>query len=299
MGVIAHFGLSLPVIQQVPARTAEWERAAGGAEILAIARAAERLGYRYVTCSDHVAVAASYAATMGATWYEPAATLGFVAGATERIELLVHVAVLPYRHPLVTAKTYATLDRLSGGRVLLGVGSGHAKPEFRTLGAPYEARGRFTDEAIAAIRAAWQHEVASYAGELVEFRDVIVSPRPVRPGGPPIWVGGNSKAALRRAATLGDGWIPWQLSVEDFAIAVAAGEKMRAESGRRASFASTFAWVAPIAVAVDAGRDELRSEIDRWAAAGATSFHIGVASRSLAEFLERMEWFASDVVTTG
>src|SRR5882724_11070178 len=194
---IAHFGLSLPIIQQVPARTAEWELGAGGGEILAIARAAERVGYRYVTCSDHVAVAASYAATMGATWYEPAATLGFVAGATERIELLVHVAVLPYRHPLVTAKTYATLDRLSGGRVLLGVGSGHAKPEFRALGAPYEARGRFTDEAIAAIRVAWQDEVASYAGEVVQFRDVMVSPRPVRPGGPPIWVGGNSKAALR------------------------------------------------------------------------------------------------------
>src|ERR1044071_8279424 len=133
---VAHFGLSLPVIQQVPGKAAEWERGAGGREILAIATAADRLGYRYVTCSDHVRVAASYAPTRGATWYEPAATLGFVAGATERIELLVHVAVLAYRHPLVTAKTYATLDRLSGGRVVLGVGAGHAKPEFRALGAP-------------------------------------------------------------------------------------------------------------------------------------------------------------------
>jgi alkanesulfonate monooxygenase SsuD/methylene tetrahydromethanopterin reductase-like flavin-dependent oxidoreductase (luciferase family) len=115
----AWFGLSLPVIQQVPAKTAEWEKAAGGGEILAIARAADRLGYRYVTCSDHVIVAASYASTMGATWYEPATTLGFIAAATERVELLTHVVVLPYRHPLVTAKTYATLDRLSGGRVIL------------------------------------------------------------------------------------------------------------------------------------------------------------------------------------
>jgi probable F420-dependent oxidoreductase len=290
--MIERFGLSLPIIQQVPGRTADWERAAGGAEILAVAREAERLGYRYVTCSDHVLVAASYAPTMGATWYEPAATLGFVAGATEQIGLLVHVAVLPYRHPLVTAKTYATLDRLSAGRVILGVGSGHAKPEFRALGAPYEARGGYTDEAIAALRAAWRDEVASYAGEHVRFRDVMISPRPVQPDGPPIWVGGNGRAALRRAAELGDGWIPWQLSVEDFAVAVAAGEKMRAESGRR----SPFQWVAPIAVSLDAQREDLRSEIDRWAAAGATSFHLGIASRSLQELLQRMEWFRREVV---
>jgi len=167
--MIGRFGLSLPIIQQVPGKTADWERAAGGAEILAIASAAERHGFRYVTCSDHVLVAASYAPTMGATWYEPAATLGFVAGATARIGLLVHVLVLAYRHPLVAAKTYATLDRLSGGRVILGVGSGHAKPEFRALGAPFEKRGRFTDEAIGAIRAAWRDEVASYAGELVQI----------------------------------------------------------------------------------------------------------------------------------
>ena len=289
--MISRFGLSLPVIQQVPGKTAEWERSAGGAEILAIARAADRFGYRYVTCSDHVVVAASYAATMGATWYEPAATLGFVAGVTERIELLVHVAVLAYRHPLVTAKTYATLDRLSGGRVILGVGSGHAKPEFRALGAPYEKRGRFTDEAIGAIRSAWRDDVASYDGELVKFRDVIVSPRPARDGGPPIWVGGNSKAALRRAAMLGDGWIPWQLTAEDFAIAVAAGEKMRADRGREGS----FSWVAPVAVKLDSQRDVLRTEIDRWAAAGATSFHVGIESGGLDEFIERMEWFQREV----
>src|SRR5262249_44763664 len=127
--MLASFGLSLPIIQQVPGTVAEWERTAGGDEILAIARAADRLGYRYLTCSDHVMVARAYAPTMGATWYDPAPTLGFIAGATERIGLLTHVIVLPYRHPLATAKTYATLDRLSGGRVILGVGSGHAKPE--------------------------------------------------------------------------------------------------------------------------------------------------------------------------
>jgi len=287
----SRFGLSLPVIQQVPAKATDWERDAGGGEILAIARAADRLGYRYVTCSDHVLVAASYAGAMGATWYEPSATLGFVAGATERIGLLTHVLVLAYRHPLVTAKTYATLDRLSGGRVILGVGSGHAKPEFRVLGAGYEARGRFTDEAIEAIRAAWRDPAASYQGELVQFRDVMISPRPLRPAGPPIWVGGNGKASLRRAARLGDGWIPWQLSVEDFAAAVAAGKKLRAEHGR----GEGFDWIAPLQVAREATRDTLAAAIEEWEKAGATGFHLGFESRSLAEFLERIEWFQREV----
>ncbi|MGH7897337.1 MAG: TIGR03619 family F420-dependent LLM class oxidoreductase, partial [Candidatus Binatia bacterium] len=201
----SRFGLGLPVIQQVPAKAADWERDAGGEAIRTIARVADRLGYRYVTCSDHVLVTASYASAMGETWYEPSATLGFVAGATERIGLLTHVLVLPYRHPLITAKTYATLDRLSAGRVILGVGSGHAKPEFRVLGAAFETRGRATDEAIDAIRAAWREERASYHGELVRFRDVVISPRPARAAGPPIWVGGNGKHALARATRRGDG----------------------------------------------------------------------------------------------
>jgi probable F420-dependent oxidoreductase len=285
------FGLSLPVIQQVPAKRADWEADAGGREIAAIARAADRLGYRYVTCSDHVLVAASYAPSMGGTWYEPAATLGFVAGMTERIELLTHVVVLPYRHPLITAKTYATLDRLSGGRVILGVGSGHAKPEFRTLGVPYERRGRYTDEAIAALRAVWTDAVASFDGELVKFRDVVVAPRPVRVGGPPIWVGGNSRAALARAARFCDGWIPWQLSVEDFANAVAGGTALRAEAGRR----GPFEWVAPLVVARGASAPPLRDQILEWMKAGASGFHVGFESGSAGEFVERIEWFRREV----
>ena len=285
------FGLSLPVIQQVPAKRADWEADAGGREIATIARAADRLGYRYVTCSDHVLVAASYAPTMGATWYEPAATLGFVAGLTERIELLTHVVVLPYRHPLVTAKTYATLDRLSGGRVILGVGSGHAKPEFRALGAPYERRGRYTDEAIAALRAVWTDEVASFEGELVKFRDVVIAPRPMRAGGPPIWIGGNSRAALARAARFGDGWIPWQLSVEEFANAVAGGTALRTELGREGA----FEWIAPLLVARGASAPPLRDQILEWTKAGASGFHVGFESGSAGEFVERIEWFRREV----
>ncbi len=287
--MIDRFGLSLPIIQQVPSATAAWERDAGGREILAIARAADRLGYRHLTCSDHVLVAKAYAPSMGATWYEPSATLGFVAGATERIGLLTHVIVLPYRHPLIVAKTYATLDRLSGGRVILGVGSGHAKPEFRTLGAEFEARGAVTDEAIRAIRAAWSEEVASFEGKHVRFRDVLVSPPPQRPGGPPIWVGGNGRPALRRAATLGEGWIPWKLAAPEFAAAVSSGERMRAEAGR----SGPFERVAPLHVGLAADEASVAREVATWRKAGATFFHLGVEGRGLEEYLARIEWLAA------
>src|SRR5207244_4284794 len=122
---------------------------------------------------------ATRAPAMGATWFDAGSTLAFVAAATERIGLLPHVLVLPYRHPLLVAKQYGTLDYLSGGRLILGVGSGHLKPEFKVLGADYERRGRVSDEYVAAIAAAWENEVARFDGETVAFHDVVVSPRVV------------------------------------------------------------------------------------------------------------------------
>src|SRR5947199_5035457 len=221
------FGLGLPGVQQIPSRSQPWEALVGGAEILRAARAAEAAGFAWVSCSDHVLVPASRADTMGATWYDAGSTLAFVAGATTRIGLLSHVLVLPYRHPLVVAKQYGTLDRLSGGRVILGVGSGHLKPEFAALGADYDRRGRVTDEYIHAIGAAWETDVARFDGQTVAFRDVMVAPRPTRQPRPPIWVGGNSRAAVRRAARHADGWIPWQLTPDDFAAAVAFARRER------------------------------------------------------------------------
>ena len=170
------FGTGLPAVQQIPGRSHPWEAGVGGAEILRAARAAEAGGFAWVSCSDHVAVPASRAAVMGATWYDAGSTLAFVAGGTERVRLLSHILVLPYRHPLVVAKQYGTLDHLSGGRVILGVGSGHLKPEFKVLGADFERRGRVSDEYLQAIAAAWTEEVARFAGETLSFRDVIVAP---------------------------------------------------------------------------------------------------------------------------
>jgi probable F420-dependent oxidoreductase len=285
-------GTSLPGVQQIPARVSPWERTLEGADLIAAARAAEAAGLGWVSCSDHVLVPASRTVAMGGTWYDAGSTLAFVAGATARIGLLSHVLVLPYRHPLVVAKQYGTLDRLSGGRVILGVGSGHLKPEFAVLGADYERRGAVTDDAIAAIVAAWTAEVASFEGRTLAFRDVVVSPAPAARPRPRIWVGGNSRAAMRRAARHADGWVPWELTPAACADAVGWLRGERAARQRT----EPFTVVAPLAVPPGAAAGEVLGAARRWAAAGATALHAGVAARSLSEWLERVSWVGERVL---
>jgi probable F420-dependent oxidoreductase len=289
---VVKFGASLPAVQQIPGRSRPWERDVGGPEILEAARVAERAGFSYVSCSDHVAVPASRATAMGATWYDAGSTLAFVAGATSRIRLLSHVLVLPYRHPLLVAKQYGTLDHLSGGRVILGVGSGHLKPEFTVLGADFARRGVRSDEYIQAIVAAWTQDVARFEGRTIAFRDVVVSPRVAQRPRPPIWVGGNSPAAVRRAARHGDGWVPWELTLEQCAAAAAEARTIRAEAGRP----EAFEVIAPLGTPPGASADELLASAARWRKAGATSFHVGIGARSFGEFLSRLEWFGTDVI---
>jgi len=287
------FGTSLPAVQQIPARTRPWEKAVGGAEIVAAARAAESAGFAWVSCSDHVAVPVSRAPAMGATWYDAGSTLAFVAGATTRIRLLCHVLVLPYRHPLLVAKQYGTLDHLSGGRVILGVGSGHLKPEFKALGADFDRRGAVSDEYLEAISAAWLNEVASFEGKTVAFRDLLVSPRVAQRPRPPIWVGGNSRAAVRRAARHADGWVPWELTPEDCTATVRYARRLRTEAARP----DAFEVVAPLTVPLEATAEEVLATVATWRNAGATAFHVGVGARALGELLTRLEWFGREVIS--
>lgn len=283
------YGVSLPVVQQVPAHARAWEAAAGTAEILRVARLADELGYAWITCSDHVAVPVSHREAMGATWYEPATTLAYLAAVTQRIGLLSHVLVLPYRHPLVVAKTFATLDVLSNGRVILGVGVGHLKPEFRSLGLDHDARAAMSDEYLRAVATALENEVSSFAGEFVRWRDMIVAPRPLQRPRPPLWVGGNGRAAARRAALLADGWIPWEIDSREFASRAAHVRGLRAASG------APFTVVAPLRVGRRAGSAEIVAEIETWRGCGATACHLGFEHRELAELLDRMTFFADEV----
>ncbi|MFN8643823.1 MAG: TIGR03619 family F420-dependent LLM class oxidoreductase [Candidatus Binatia bacterium] len=157
--------------------------------------------------SDHVAVPRSHAAAMSTTWYDTVATLAFVAAATTRIRLLSYVGG-PHRHPLITAKAFATLDALSGGRVILGVGAGHVEAEFAALGVDFRRRGALLDEAIDLIVAAWTDEYPTHVGRTWSVQDLGQRPRPVQQPRPPIWVGGSTSPALRRVAERGDGRLP-------------------------------------------------------------------------------------------
>ena len=172
------------------------------------AQLAETLGYHLVMISDHVAMTPDVVARYPAPFYDPFVTLAWLARATTRVELGTTVVILPYRHPLHTARLAANVDRLSGGRFILGVGVGWATQEFQALGVPFERRGARSNDYLGAIKTAWTSDPASYAGPFVSFRDVHTGPRPVRSPHPPIWVGGASDAALRRAVCLGDAWHP-------------------------------------------------------------------------------------------
>jgi probable F420-dependent oxidoreductase len=145
---------------------------------------------------------------MSTIWYDPVATLSYLAGVTEHVRLLSHVAVVGLRHPLLTAKQYATLDHLSGGRLVLGVGAGHVREEFEVLGVDFERRGPVLDESMDALRAALgPDEFPEHHGKLYDFEGLGQRPRPAQEH-VPLWVGGSSPAAVRRAALKGDGWLP-------------------------------------------------------------------------------------------
>jgi probable F420-dependent oxidoreductase len=145
------------------------------------------------------------------------------------------VLVLPYRQPLVVAKQWATLDALSGGRTILGVGAGFMREQFDALGiGTFDRRGAATDEAIRLFRAAWAPGAeVSFAGEIYRFQPVRFLPKPVRPGGPPIWVGGNGPRSIRRAAELGDGWHAVRISLNELRAGVALLHELLDRNGRQ------------------------------------------------------------------
>jgi probable F420-dependent oxidoreductase len=169
---------------------------------------AEQLGYDSVWVSDHVVVPRANIKNFGETIFDPLVTLGVIAGATSRVRLGTTVLIVPYRNAVVTAKMVSSLDALSGGRVVLGVGAGWVAAESAMLSVPFKERGAMTDEYLDAMRELWTSPAPSFAGKYTQFSDVVFEPKPVQKPHPPIWVGGHTKAALRRTARIGAAWHP-------------------------------------------------------------------------------------------
>lgn len=186
----------------------------------AVAEAAEKAGFGFISVNDHMIVPAklqsAYPYTAGGAWsasehghcFDQLAALAFLAGCTTRLRLLTSVMVVPHRPAIQTAKTLSTIDVLSNGRLILGVGAGWMEEEFKLLGAPFKERGAATDEYLEAFKELWTAERPSYQGRHVSFKDLIFAPKPIQKPNPPIWVGGEGPAAMRRTVKLGDGWYP-------------------------------------------------------------------------------------------
>jgi probable F420-dependent oxidoreductase len=221
------FGIQLPIQSQSTIYVENWELNSGPAELAKVARQAEDSGFFYVAVCDHTAIPRRLAGAMSTTWYDTIATLGWLAGITTRIRLMSHVYIAAQRHPLRAAKEFSTLDVLSGGRVIIGVGAGHVNEEFDLFGPPFDERGGGLDEAIDALAAALSDEYPTLAGPRWPATDLGATPRPVQQPRPPIWVGGSSRAALRRAAQRGDGWLPQTVRRSDMRDQVAQLKELR------------------------------------------------------------------------
>jgi probable F420-dependent oxidoreductase len=178
------------------------------------AQLAEELGYHFVMISDHVANTPDVEAPFPAPFYDPFIVLAWLCEVTKKVEIGTTVTILPYRHPLQTARMAANIDQLSGGRLIFGVGAGWARQEFEALGIPFEHRGAIANEYLSVIRDFWTKETISHTGSFVSFRDVTTGPRPAQLPRPPIWVGGSSEGALRRAVRFGDAWHPTRVRID-------------------------------------------------------------------------------------
>lgn len=188
--------------------------------IIDTALAAEGLGYDSVWVTDHLALPQEDAERFGQI-YETITTLGFLAGSTRHIRLGISALVLPQRNPVEVAKQLATLDVLSGGRVILAAGIGWSQGEYENLGYNFRDRGRRMDEALKVLRTLWRgSKFVSFQGKYYNFSKVAFEPQPIQSGGPPIWVAGDSPAALKRAIYYADGWHPHMRTPQDLANAM-------------------------------------------------------------------------------
>jgi probable F420-dependent oxidoreductase len=299
----------------------------GAADPLAlrdVAQAAEALGYDSLWVSDHLVIPAriespypysqdgKFRLSPAAPYFEPLTTLTYLAGCTERIRLGTHVLILPYRNPLVTAKVVATLDVLSGGRVDLGIGAGWMREEFEALGYDYfERRGAVTDEQIRVMQRLWTEALPAFEGEFYRFPPLGAQPHPLQQPHPPIWVGGHTRAAIRRAARLGDGWLPIgarppaDLPPEEIAAGLASLRRQARRAGRdpeaiRLGF-STGVTVTDGGSSGGARRpfhgppEAVAGDLRRYRAVGVTAFVLGFGATGKDDLVARLRRFAEEV----
>jgi probable F420-dependent oxidoreductase len=287
------FGCHLPVYG--PAATRE--------TLVAFARRMEALGYDSLWVSDHVVIPWEirsrypYSATGDfplpptTDFLEPLTVLALVAGVTERAKLGTTVLVLPHRHPVLAAKILATIDHLAPGRVILGAGVGWMREEIELLGAPYDRRGAWSDEALRVMRACWTQERAAFTGEFFRIPPISSAPKPAR-GTIPVWIGGHSPRALRRVVELGDGWHAAFATPREMEDGIA---RLRTECGRRGRDAASITLSVRLGLAARKSADELVAELTALRDLGVRHVILEARARDLEDMTATYTRFAADV----
>ncbi len=279
-------GITTPVLSMLPGAHGPWEMDGTLDDVAAIAEAADRLGYDHLTCSEHVVVPADVTVVRGSRYWDPLAIFGYLAALTSRIHLATNVLVLGYHHPLEIAKRYGTLDRVSGGRVILGVGVGSLEEEFELLGRPFDDRGARADDALSALRASLSEHLPEYEGPFYRYSGVVLDPCALQ-SMVPLWIGGRTRRSLRRAVELGDGWVPFGIKARDIASMLADARTTAAWEGRPR----------PLEVVLRNGRaldpvgdpGGARQIVSSLEEAGATGLQLWFLHHSRAHYLEQLE----------
>lgn len=300
------FSCSLPLDEPRPGEFVGLE------QITEMAVATDRAGLDAMFVTDHPAPTDRWLAGGGHETLDPFVVLTAVAAASPRLMLHTHILVLAYRNPFVVAKAAASLDALSGGRFIMGIGTGYLRPEYAAVGVSFEDRGEFTDESIAIMRKAWTGEPVVYEGSRFTARGIVVHPIPPREEGIPIWAGGNAKRAIRRAVEACEGWCPFP--VEGIVAKTARTDEISsmAQLEEKLAFARAYAEeigrTRPLTICMGrfggAGtlspdrKDDAARAIDdygRLAEAGVTWATMSVPAPSRAAFIENVQWFGEEI----
>ena len=282
-------GIATPVVTNVGGAPLAWEQDASIEDIGRVAEAADRLGYHHMTCSEHIGLPSSETARRGARYWDPLATFGYLSARTTDIRFATMTLVLGYHHPLAIVKRYGTLDHVSNGRVILGLGVGSLKEEFDLLGAPFDDRGVRADDALRALRASLPSNEPTYEGEFYSFGGLTVDPCAVQPH-VPFWIGGRTKRSLRRAVTLADGWCPFYVSIDT-----------AAEWLKTFDVPPDFELVMPADHPLDpmGERETTKETLETMSAGGTTTLSARFVHRSLEHYLEQIHALAEMHDPTG
>lgn len=267
----------------------------------------EMVGFDAVSVTDHPVPTGRWLDAGGHFAHDPFVELSFVAAATHRLKLQTGILVLPYRNPFLTARAVATLDVFSNGRVVLGVGAGYLKGEYKALGVDFERRNEITDEYLKAIKTAWMADEFTFEGTGYQALGNRILPRTVQKPHPPLWIGGNSKRAIRRAAELGDGWCPFftqgavsttsrTAAISDEAGLAAGIEYLHqcCENIGRTQYPDVF--VGGISAPDVWNAQKIIDKLSSFAELGVTGAGVPLTGSSYAEWRESAERYGSEVI---